>query len=173
MNSQFVVAVDPGNTYHGVVSAEVWDGGIQISAVEEVLDRVEVATMVEAASPDALVIEEYRLFPWQARNQGFSDFPTPRAIGMLEYAAIRNDIPVYFQKAADKKRARALAKAADWPMTDRELGSGKGKYRGPDFDPAWLKRDFGVKSSQHVRDALCHLVWYAWTNPKSPAFRLG
>lgn len=164
-----VMAVDPGDVHQGVFVFGVDDDrAIHVLNVFEASQGT-LYSMVESMRLDALVIESYLFYPWQARNQGFSEFVTVQTIGALKYIAERRDISVSMQKATIKKKARSLAQAQGVPMATRALGSGKSAYRGPDFDAKWLKKEFGCPSSQHVRDAMAHGYWWAWTNSGSPA----
>lgn len=164
-----MMAVDPGDEHQGVFIFGVdYDQSIHILSVFEATAGVLFET-IESLRLDALIIESYHLYPWQARNQGFSEFPTPQTIGVLKYIADKRGIGVTMQKAVIKKKARALAEAQGIPMATRALGSGKSAYRGPDFDARRLKTEYGCPSSQHVRDAMAHGYWWAWTNAMSPA----
>lgn len=170
---QRVVAIDPGAPHHGVVMATVKPdsclitGAWELNGEQELWDRY--SEWARRGQLSNLVLEEYRLYPWQARNQGFSDFPVPQSIGVLRYISAQYNVPVTMQKATVKKEARKIAERRGVPMQLRSLGSGKGAYRGPDFDAAWIKSLYGVRSSQHVRDALAHLVHWVWTHRDSPA----
>jgi hypothetical protein len=97
---------------------------------------------------DALVIERFQLYPWMARQQGFSTFGTAESIGIYRRIAHKVGVPVYLQDAArNKKSGRTRANAWGFRMVDRKLGSGKFVYYGPDFDlPGKLDR----------RDAAAH-----------------
>lgn len=174
--SQMVLAVDPGDAHHGLVMAALRPDSTLITGAWELDSDADLFDRMERWSAGGglahLVLEEFRLYPWQARTQGFSDFPTPQAIGVLRYLARRYRVPVTMQKAAIKKDARKLADARGVPMKIRSLGSGKGAYRGPDFDAKWLQGLYGVRSSQHIRDALAHLCYWAWTHPDAPARRV-
>lgn len=164
-----VTAVDPGDEHHGVVSMIVGGRvGIEPYLAKEMSSRDDLYRYVEKTRPDYLVLEEYRFYPWMARQQGFSDFPTPQTIGALKYIASRMPTKVVMQKAMIKKEARTIALAQGVPMSVRALGSGKGAYKGPDFDAAWIKDEFDCKSSQHVRDAMAHGYFWAYTSPDSP-----
>jgi len=146
-------------------------GAWELNGEQELWDRY--SAWARGGGLANLVLEEYRLYPWQARNQGFSDFPVPQSIGVLRYISAQYNIPVTMQKATVKKEARKIAAVRGVPMQVRSLGSGKGAYRGPDFDAAWIKGLYGVRSSQHVRDAMAHLVHWVWTHRDSPAIRYG
>lgn len=95
-----------------------------------------------------LAIEEFRLYPWLARQQGFSSFGTAETIGVLKYIARRTGVPFTMQSASgSKKDGRKFAQQWGFPMRDRKLGSGKYTYYGPDFD---------IPGLQDPRDAAAH-----------------
>lgn len=171
---QVVAAVDPGGK-HGLALATVRPDSALLLGAWEFADRNELLGRIEEWAAGGtlahLVVEEFLLYPWQAQNLKFSEFPAPQTIGALLWLAHKYAVPVTMQKAAIMKGARKTAKARGLPMVDRSLGSGKGAYRGPDFDPKWLRDLFGVKSSQHTRDALAHLCHWVWTNEAAPAGR--
>jgi hypothetical protein len=97
---------------------------------------------------DVLVIERFQLYPWMARQQGFSTFGTAESIGIYKRIAHKVGIPVHLQDASgNKKNGRRRARDWGFKMVDRKLGSGKFVYYGPDFDlPGKLDR----------RDAAAH-----------------
>lgn len=155
------LAIDPGDVHQGVAYFE-----IDISMVEgrtvkrwwtRDLTRASLIKLVEEASIDALVVEEFRLYPELAREQGYSDFKTPKIIGVLEYLAEVRCIPVYGQGASLKRKARRIGERSGFPGKMRMLGSGRSRYRGWDFEGP----------SQHERDATAHGVWWAFRNADS------
>lgn len=97
-----------------------------------------------------LVIERFQLYPWMARQQGFSTFGTAESIGVYKRIADKVGIPYVMQDASgNKKSGRRRAKDYGFRMVDRKLGSGKFVYYGPDFDlPGKLDR----------RDAAAHAI---------------
>lgn len=108
----------------------------------------------------AVVLEEYRLYPWLAREQGFSDFPTAQLVGVVKYLAARVDVPVYMQSAKDNlKDGRSQALRHGFSMVDRQLGHGKYTYRGPDFN---------LPGPPHRRDAASHGCRFAYLDSSSP-----
>lgn len=95
-----------------------------------------------------LVLERFRLYPWMARQQGFSSFGTAESIGVIKRIARRLDVPVVLQDAAGNlKDGRAFASTWGFPMVERKLGSGRYTYFGPDFD---------LPGKPHRRDAAAH-----------------
>jgi hypothetical protein len=108
----------------------------------------------------AIVLERYQLYPWMARQQGFSEFPTAQCVGVVKYLASRAGVPVHMQDAKGcLKGGRAAAKRAGFAMKDRRLGSGRFAYRGPDFD---------LPGKPHRRDAAAHGVYFAARGKGSP-----
>lgn len=110
----------------------------------------------------AIVLERYSLYPWLAREQGFSEMPTSQCIGVVTDIAVRRfAVPVFELQDAKEclKEGRAAAARAGFRMRDRALGSGRWKYRGPDFD---------LPGKPHRRDAASHGVYFAATSKNSP-----
>lgn len=110
----------------------------------------------------ALVLERYSLYPWMAREQGFSELLTAQCVGVVTDIAVRRfGVPVFeLQDAKGTLRGgRAIADKAGFRMKDRALGSGRWKYRGPDFD---------LPGRPHRRDAASHGVFWAARSPQSP-----
>ena len=107
-----------------------------------------------------LVLERYSLYPWLAREQGYSELETAQCVGVVKYICSRADVPVTLQDAKKNlKEGRSRAQKAGFKMKDRVLGSGRFKYRGPDFD---------LPGKPHRRDACSHGVQWAATSPGSP-----
>lgn len=100
-----------------------------------------------------LVVERYQLYPWLARQQGFSEFHTPEMIGQIKWIAGKLDLPVHLQDASGNlKQGRAYAEQDGFPVVERRLGHGKYAYYGPDFD---------LPGKPHRRDAAAHAVQFA------------
>lgn len=159
-----VLAIDPGHTC-GVAIVRLGKT-VQVPNTVESVSPGHVVDLLERPTVpgrewDIVIVEEFRLYPWLARSQAFSDFKTVEVIGVIKYLTAKHNLPLYMQQAGIKKEARSLAEDHGWPMVERSLGSGKGKYRGPDFD---------FRGQQHGRDALAHAVYWAWRNPHSPTY---
>jgi hypothetical protein len=107
-----------------------------------------------------LVLERYSLYPWLAREQGYSELLTSQCVGVVRYLADRASLPLTQQDAkGNLKAGRAIAKSSGFKMKSRVLGSGRFKYRGPDFD---------LPGRPHRRDAASHGVVWAARDPSSP-----
>lgn len=164
-----VWAFDPGDTHTGFAEGVSSRYGLKVNRTATML-RPQVIDMLQVLSfdnpgpkVDLIVLERYQLYPWMARQQGFSEFETPQLIGVIKYIASLLHVPVVLQTASVKKKGRQLA----WdhgirPMDSRSLGSGKGAYKGPDFGKL---RD---GTTQHERDALAHFYYWALTALDSP-----
>lgn len=161
------LAIDPGDVHQGTgyfeidISYDVEEQKGKPTLVRHWtrdLNSVKLFKLVEEASVDALVIEEYRLYPELAREQGYSDFQTSQNIGVLKYICDQRGIPYFMQGASIKKKARRIGERLEFPGSIRMIGTGRGRYRG------W---DFGGPS-QHERDATAHGVWWAFNHHASP-----
>lgn len=106
------VAIDPGDIHVGVA---VFVGANCIEAYEvepaEILVRMERWMVTEAL--DEVIVEAFRLYPWMAKNQGFSEFLTPQLIGAIKYVVARfGNMQVIEQPATVKKPVQAQLKAS-------------------------------------------------------------
>ena len=160
------LVIDPGDVHQGTVYFEIDISRAEGASLNRFwtrdLSRAKLIKLVEEASIDALIVEEYRLYPEMAREQGYSDFATSKIIGVIEYLAEVRGIPLFMQGASVKKRARRIGERAEFPGKVRMLGHGRGRYRGWDFDGP----------SQHERDATAHGVWWAFRNRDSAVFEM-
>lgn len=173
-----LLAIDPGDVHQGVSYFEIDIAG---PTVEEFLaspgeggvptlrrhwtrdlSRQNLLDLVETASVDAIVVEEFRLYPDMARQQGYSDFKTSKVIGVLEFIAYKRGLPCYIQGASLKKKARRIGERLGFPGKERWIGTGRGRYWGWDFDGP----------SQHERDATAHGTWWAFRNADSPIYEM-
>jgi hypothetical protein len=62
--------------------------------------------LLDTWSPEVLVMEGFRLYPWKAQGQAFSEMIAPQVIGVAHYLAEERAIPVVVQSAAAGKAAR-------------------------------------------------------------------
>lgn len=80
-----ILAVDPGGVHVGM--AEFGDDGCTRAwelTPAEAPGYVREAILDPRDPIDVLVIEEFRLYPWLAAQQTYSDFPTVQLIGALK-----------------------------------------------------------------------------------------
>lgn len=140
-----VLSVDPGETSGVVVSHLRWDTKHPGRASLEIVQTTEVRWnewtiwkyLVEESS--LVLCENFRLRPNKARQQGGSEMPTVRLIGALQCLT-----------ALDNK---------EFVTHEPTL---KSVY------PRDRLRKLGCDHpSQHVRDAMSHLLWYVLKQAKS------
>lgn len=175
-----LMAVDPGDVHCGVarfkVLASPWRAKLTWSTE---MTPDELVSVVEAqAWPDPItvelsdlaperidlfVVEEFRLYPWMAREQGYSDFKTPRLIGKLEYLADRAHRPLYLQGASVKKTSIAKARRFAADTSDPTL-----RGHTPELVRLTSGRYDFVGRNQHVRDAIAHGWYWLLHHPDSP-----
>jgi len=174
-----LLAVDPGDTHCGLAKLEISQSGAAdgqqqwrvrcvwstettpemcVTIFEAGLALDELRPFVDGdLQPeviDAYVVEEYRLYPWLAREQGYSEFKTVKLIGKLEYLAGKRGAPLYLQSATEKKRSIAIARDQGAELV--RLASGRLDFPG---------------KNQHARDAIAHGYLWAYRNPASPIVR--
>lgn len=95
------------------------------SIIEEFIDKV---------NPDAVIIENYRIYAHKLEQHSSSDVPTLQLIGVIKYMLHKRNIPYKLQMAQQAKGFVTDAKLKEWGM--------------------W---DIGHK---HARDACRHCVYY-------------
>jgi len=172
-----IAAIDPGDSWGGLSEIDLKPGGgillgggfVDQSRYGKIrlmtcrtLKPLDLCDELDRMAPllAAVVLERYSLYPWMAREQGFSEMLTPQMVGMVRWIARSHGVPVYLQDAKGTlKEGRKVAARAGFKMKDRVLGSGKWKYRGPDFD---------LPGKPHRRDSAAHGVWWARFSPDSP-----
>jgi len=131
----FLLTLDPGQTtgvafFHGTELKEVLQQKTPNipSAVElftELLDRLPV---------DTIVIEDYHVYAWRAKQHAWSDLYTPRMIGAVEAICAQRSLPLVKQSAQIAKGFVTDTKLKAWEL-----------YR---------------KGMPHARDAVRHGCYY-------------
>lgn len=154
--------IDPGDVHQGVsyfeIECELPGNWTLWRHWTRDLNRKGLFELLETAALDAVMLEEFRLYPEMARNQGYSDFKTSQIIGAVVYICESRGIPVYLQGASLKKKARRIGEDLGFPGKERWIGTGRGRYWGWDFEAP----------SQHERDATAHGVYWAFNHEDSP-----
>ena len=172
-----IAAIDPGDSWGGLSEISLaplggrllGDGFVDQSRRGKIrlmrcrtLRPDDLLDELDRISPrlHAVVLERFSLYPWMAREQGFSEMLTPQMIGAVKWIARQRGLPVYLQDSKGVLRAgRTEAARLGFRMKDRVLGSGQWKYRGPDFD---------LPGKPHRRDSASHGIWWARYDKHSP-----
>lgn len=169
-NKRNIFAVDPGEVYCGFAWVRLYraaphqcdcpfgcssDGAVRIRHCVTFSPPLELFNYLEANLRHAgvLVIEEFRLYPWMARQQGFSTFGTSETIGVCKWLARRAQVPVVMQPTAKTlKDGRRRADEWGFPMIPAVIGSGRYAEPCPDFGQ--------LRGKPHRRDAAAHAIEY-------------
>jgi hypothetical protein len=163
-----IMSIDPGDVHNGIAIGNLdpdeeegrqlkirwqadWDRFKLIAEMEEYLNS-------QVVRVDAILIEKFVLYPWMARQQGFSEFPTVKIIGIIEYFAGRLDVPLIKMDTSNKNPAVAVARANQPRLLKTYGNRAKGKV-------------YFTGSNEHERDALAHLAWFAWRDKRSPLYQ--
>lgn len=157
-------ALDPGNINQGCASGLIEGGDLYIGQTMNIRHRTELWDELVTQHQNGVqlvIVEEFRLYPEMARQQGYSDFMTTQVIGSVRFMSEYLDwFPFTLAKAEFKAKARRIGERAGLPGSIRMLGSGRTKYRGWDFQA----------KTQHERDAIAHLVYWVFRNEASPLY---
>lgn len=147
------LAIDPGDVHQGVAYFTTARNRGLIRHWTRDLTRAQLLGLAEGADVDGWVVEEFRLYPELAREQGFSNFPTCEVIGVLQYLADTRGLVMVRQGGGMKKKARQIGERVSPERGSvRRIGTARGSVWGWDFNAP----------SQHERDATAHGVWYAF-----------
>lgn len=153
-NALRVRSIDPGDKNVGVADLLVWATGAQVARtrrMDPLQFEQELDDDISSGRIDILVVEAFRLYPKLAREQGYSDFPTPKLIGVIEFLGRKHQVPVHLQGASTKKLAIEVARTNDVAL--RKLQSGRMDFEG---------------RTQHERDAVAHGIFWAYRGHTSP-----
>lgn len=81
-----VLAIDPGDEHCGMAlfheEADEWETTVSWEETPEGCVDYVYRTLPDV---DVLVVEEFRLYPWRAKEQAFSQMKTAEVIGVLRY----------------------------------------------------------------------------------------
>lgn len=93
------LAVDPGNSTGWAAFTKNGD----IITFDTAKGREAVYQVLASQAPELLICEDYRLFPWKAKEQSWSSLETVRIIGAIEYYAWLNKVEIVLQEPKIKK----------------------------------------------------------------------
>jgi hypothetical protein len=163
-----ILSIDPGDRHNGVCTGTLdpdapeglqlkvrwqgdWDEHKLVSELEEYQNS-------QVARVDAVLIEQFVLYPWLAREQGYSEFPTVQIIGIVRYLVSLLDVPLIKTQTSNKDKAVAVARFHQPKLLRTYPNRKKGKV-------------YFIGSNEHERDALAHLAWFAWRDQRSPLYQ--
>ena len=136
-----VLGIDPGGTTgYGAVLL-----GVDTQSNEEIYKFMDAGELPDwhgleeliiKINPQVIIYEQFKLYPWLAKNQSWSEMETAQVIGVLHYLCEKYNKIVKGQGANEKKLARPRAIA--------------------------MLKAYGNKSrySDHSIDALTHALVY-------------
>ena len=117
MGMTVLLAVDPGDEHCGMavfVDRECrWTGEMRPEGLYDWLGTGAALWARDKLKWNVIVVEEFRLYPQQAKAQAWSLFGTVEVIGVLKEYGRREGVPVVLQPASAKKPVRAILKAKD------------------------------------------------------------
>ena len=139
---EVLIAVDPGETTGYAVFIDTrLDHYAQVSADDIWGAAKWLETFIKKYNPKVVVVEDYRVYSWRAKQHTWSDLFNPRLIGGREVLFGMHDVPLI-------KQQPQVAKGF---CTDDKLKS-------------W---GFWMKGQPHVRDAIRHGCYYILFNKQT------
>lgn len=151
-----LIAPDSGN----IVKFGAIDASTSLKQEEHWQKHVELIEGINKEYEiDSIVIEDFILYASKASSQINSRFETVKLIGILQYHAFRNNLPIHFQTAVSVKRRwkNHLLKKKGF-ITTKEYLKGKKSY-----EMCYIN---GYKVNDHVIDALRHGVHFYYFHIK-------
>ena len=99
------IGIDPGSSYTGVAlgSPEIFE--TLTLGPDEAGGWLE--SLFETGQVRAAACEEFKLYPWMADEQGFSELRVVEVIGVVKYLTRKHDIPLVMTKPLWKKPVAA------------------------------------------------------------------
>lgn len=97
-----VLAIDPGEVHVGVA----WFSDHDYYAEEHSAAEIRPAELIRTLEQevlDTVICEEFRLYPWKMKEQGFSQFKTIELIGVIKHICTKRHIDLIEQPANIKK----------------------------------------------------------------------
>lgn len=137
-----IIAIDPGDKHVGWAAIPVdklggWDWDDRHTTTFEPQETLDMLRKISENGIQVivLVVEEFRLYPWKAKEQGFSQFHTAEMIGQLKLWVrwFSPETELVMQPAAVKKPTFAIMQGRKIPLT---------------------------RGTQHSKDAEAHLYSY-------------
>lgn len=107
-----VLALDPGDTTGWCV----FDGGELNRADQMPGTPLNIAKLIDAAKPDVVVIEEYRIYGWMTQQHAWSDVPTLRLVGAAELACAERGVALVKQSPKNVKPFCTDEKLKRWEI---------------------------------------------------------
>lgn len=140
--TKHILTLDPGETtgyavFNGMDG--VAHGEINTSKVENSVESI--SHLFDVYKPEIVVIEEYRVYAWRAKQHSWSTLHTPRLIGSIQTLCSMYDIPTAMQGAGIVKQFVTNDKLKDW--------------------------GFYIKGQPHARDATRHACYFIIFNAKA------
>ncbi len=139
-----VLALDPGKTtgYCVFIGYTLHQSGqIDTSTITE--GSKAILGLITGHKPNLVVVEDYRVYSWKAKQHSFSDLHTSRLIGSVETLCALNNLPEPVkQMAGTVKQFCSNERLEEW--------------------------GFYVKGQPHARDAIRHACYYILFNKEEP-----
>jgi len=129
-----IAAIDPGETtglccFRG----HTLDDVRQITTKNVANGAWDIRQWLHDRQPDMVVMEDYRVYSWKAKDHAWQALHTPKLIGALEYICMIDEFPLHLQ----------MAQQAKGFCTDQKL-------------KIWEVYNTG----RHARDAIRHAIYY-------------
>ena len=109
------MGLDPGKTTGWSYFTYDEDNGLKLVDCGQITTNFsKFLGLLDRYDPQAVIYENYRLYPWKLQEQTWSSLQTPRFIGAMEFIFWQRKIPVVHQSASQGKSFCTDAKLKSW-----------------------------------------------------------
>lgn len=128
-----IAAVDPGKT------TGYFSTALDVSKASQLDNLLGLRDVLDLDQPEIVIVEVFRLYPWQAKNLSWNEMPAAQAIGVVKLWCAECNAEYIEQPASVRK---GISK--EWLQ--------KVGFWGP------------TRGLPHARDAARHLLYYCISN---------
>ncbi len=141
--SDYLLSIDPGKTtgyavFHNVTLTD--SGQLKTPTIDETARGINELILQYKPGLKKVVVEDYRIYSWKAKDHTWSDLLTPRVIGCVETLCALSHIPLIKQSPQNAKQFVTDDRLREWELY--------------------------VKGKVHARDAIRHGCYYLLFNHK-------
>ncbi len=136
-----LLSIDPGKTtgYALFKNTALYKSG-QLDTPDIPSAAEHLSSFLDVYTFNQMVVEDYRIYSWKAKDHTWSDLLTPRVIGCVETICALHNIPLVKQSPQNAKQFVTDDRLKEWQLY--------------------------VKGKVHARDAIRHGCYYLLFNHK-------
>lgn len=137
----YYLSLDPGNN----TGWATFDENGNSTGYGSVHDRESVYSTLTAVQAKALIVEDFKLYPWKSTQQAWSSLETVRVLGAIEFWAYAKQCPIHFTSPTNLKIGMMWAglRVPKGHIPDEQSAYAHGVW--------WLQKN-GIRNPQQFRN---------------------